>query len=435
MHVNIIGAGLAGCEAAWYLANKGYHVKLYEQRPVHNTPAHHTDKFAELVCSNSFRSYELATGPGLLKYEMAKLNSIVMKAAMSEPLAAGSALAVDRNHFSDYITTTLTNHQNIEVIHEEYYNIKDEPTIICTGPLTSDKLLASLSELLGQDFGYFFDAAAPIVEFDSINMDKAYFKSRYDKGDACYINCPMTKEEFEHFYHELINARCVEPKGFELKVFEGCMPFEVMAKRGEQTLLYGPMKPVGLETPDGETPYAVVQLRQDNAIKTLYNIVGFQTHLTFGEQDRIIHLIPGLEEAKIVRYGVMHKNNYINSPKVLNDYFQLKDHPHIFFGGQVTGVDGYIESASTGINAAINMDRYLNNKALITFPQETAIGSLNYYITHADPNNFQPMKINFGIIKNFDERLKIKKKYKKMAYAVRAIYCFDKFLKEHNDIC
>lgn len=432
MEVNVIGAGLAGCEASWYLANKGHKVKLFEQRPLNSTPAHNTDKFAELVCSNSLRSYELATGPGLLKYEMAKLNSIVMKAAMDQPLAAGSALAVDRHHFSNYITDKIYNHPNIEVITQEYYNLDDTPTIICTGPLTSDKLLDSLKNLLGDDFGYFFDAAAPIIEFDSINMDKAYFKSRYDKGEASYINCPMTKEEFEYFYHELINAKCVEPKDFELKVFEGCMPFEIMAKRGEQTLLYGPMKPVGLEQPDGTRPYAVVQLRQDNAIKTLYNIVGFQTHLTFGEQERIIHMIPGLEHANIIRYGVMHKNNFINSPKVLNQYLQLKTHPHIFFGGQVTGVDGYIESASTGINAAINMDRYLRGEEMVIFPQETAIGALSYYITHADPNDFQPMKINFGIIKDFD--LKVKKKYKKMGYAIRAIYCFNQFVKDNGVI-
>lgn len=432
MEVNVIGAGLAGCEASWFLANKGHKVKLFEQRPINSTPAHNTDKFAELVCSNSLRSYELATGPGLLKYEMAKLNSIVMKAAMDQPLAAGSALAVDRHHFSDYITDKIYNHPNIEVITQEYYNLDDTPTIICTGPLTSDKLLDSLKNLLGDDFGYFFDAAAPIIEFDSINMDKAYFKSRYDKGEASYINCPMTEEEFEHFYHELIHAKCVEPKDFELKVFEGCMPFEIMAKRGEQTLLYGPMKPVGLEQPDGTRPYAVVQLRQDNAIKTLYNIVGFQTHLTFGEQERIIHMIPGLEHANIIRYGVMHKNNYINSPKVLNQYLQLITHPHIFFGGQVTGVDGYIESASTGINAAINMDRYLRGEEMVIFPQETAIGALSYYITHADPNDFQPMKINFGIIKDFD--LKVKKKYKKMGYAIRAIYCFDQFVMDNHVI-
>ena len=432
MEVNVIGAGLAGCEASWFLANKGHKVKLFEQRPINSTPAHNTDKFAELVCSNSLRSYELATGPGLLKYEMGKLNSIVMKAAMDQPLAAGSALAVDRHHFSDYITDKIYNHPNIEVITQEYYNLDDTPTIICTGPLTSDKLLDSLKNLLGDDFGYFFDAAAPIIEFDSINMDKAYFKSRYDKGEASYINCPMTEEEFEHFYHELIHAKCVEPKDFELKVFEGCMPFEIMAKRGEQTLLYGPMKPVGLEQPDGTRPYAVVQLRQDNAIKTLYNIVGFQTHLTFGEQERIIHMIPGLEHANIIRYGVMHKNNYINSPKVLNQYLQLITHPHIFFGGQVTGVDGYIESASTGINAAINMDRYLRGEEMVIFPQETAIGALSYYITHADPNDFQPMKINFGIIKDFD--LKVKKKYKKMGYAIRAIYCFDQFVMDNHVI-
>lgn len=432
MKVKVIGAGLAGSEASWYLANKGYQVDLYEQRPKQSTPAHKTDKFGELVCSNSLRSNDVNVAPGLLKREMEMLGSLVIEAAKANEVPAGSALAVDREGFSQYITDKIKNHPNINIIHEEYTNLDDEPTIIATGPLTSDNLHKTLSKELGENFCYFFDAAAPIIEFDSIDMNKAYFKSRYDKGEADYINCPMTKEEFAVFYNELINAKCVESKDFELKVFEGCMPFEVMAQRGEKTLLFGPMKPVGLETPDGIRPYAVVQLRQDNAIKTLYNIVGFQTHLTFGEQQRIINLIPGLENANIVRYGVMHKNAYINSPILLNQYYQLKQKENIFFAGQITGVEGYIESASSGINAAINMQRYLENKEMLIFPQETAIGALSYYITHADPNNFQPMNVNFGIIKDLETR--VKKKERKEAYASRALEVMDKFIKDNIEL-
>lgn len=429
MKVNIIGAGLAGSEASYYLANKGYEVHLYEQRPVSTTPAHKTDKFAELVCSNSLRSNDECVAPGLLKREMKMLNSLVIESAEQNSVPAGSALAVDREGFSAYITNVLQSHPNIIIHNQEVLDIDvNQPTIICTGPLTSESMTQSIKDLIGEDFCYFFDAAAPIIEFDSIDMDKAYFKARYDKGEASYINCPLTKDEFEIFYNELINAKCVEPKDFELKVFEGCMPFEVMAKRGEQTLLYGPMKPVGLEQ-DGERPYAVVQLRQDNAIKTLYNIVGFQTHLTWGEQDRIIHLIPGLENANIVRYGVMHRNSYINSPLVLNQYYQLKKASNIFVAGQFTGVEGYIESAASGMNAAINMDRYLQNQPMLIFPQETCFGALSYYITHADPNNFQPMNINFGIIKDLE--FKVKKKEKKEAYAKRAIDIMQKYIKEN----
>ncbi len=429
MRVNVIGAGLAGSEASYYLANKGYEVYLYEQRGKKMTPAHKTDKFGELVCSNSLRSDEITTGPGLLKKEMAMLNSLIIKAARENQIPAGSALGVDREGFSNTITNVIKNHPNITIINEEITTIPQGPTIICTGPLTSDGLLKALKTLVGNDFCYFFDAAAPIVEFDSINMDKAYYKSRYDKGEAAYINCPMNQAEFETFYHELINAQCVNIKEFELKVFEGCMPIEVMAKRGEQTLLYGPLKPVGLEH-NGELPYAVVQLRQDNAIKTLYNLVGFQTHLTFPEQKRIINLIPGLEHANIVRYGVMHKNTYINSPLLLNQYYQLKSHPDIFFAGQITGVEGYIESASSGINAAINMDLYLQNKKMLIFPKETAFGALSYYITHADSNNFQPMNINFGIIKDLE--IKLKKQERKQYYATRAIKTMEAFINEHN---
>ena len=415
--VNVIGAGLAGVEASWYLANKGFLVNLYEQRPTQTTPAHKTSNFAELVCSNSLRSNDENTAPGLLKKELKMLNSIIIEAAEKYSVPAGSSLAVDREMFSEYITEKIKNHPNIAIINQEIEEIPQGPTIIATGPLTSGKLKRAIEEFLGEEYFYFFDAAAPIIEFDSINMEKAYFKSRYDKGGKDYINCPMTEEEFNKFYDELITAKCVEPKDFELKVFEGCMPFEIMAKRGRQTLLYGPMKPVGLEYNEIK-PYAVVQLRQDNIAKSLYNIVGFQTHLTFGEQKRIIQMIPGLENANILRYGVMHRNSFINSPKVLKATYQTNKREDLFFAGQITGVEGYIESASSGLVCGINMARLLNNESLLTFPQTTAIGALPYYISNACEKNFQPMNINFGIIKDFEYR--VKKKEKKEKYSKRA---------------
>lgn len=415
--VNVIGAGLAGVEASWYLANKGFEVFLYEQRPNNTTPAHKTNNFAELVCSNSLRSNDENTAPGLLKKELKMLNSLIIEAAEKFSVPAGSSLAVDREMFSQYITEKIKNHPKITVINQEIIEIPTEPTIIATGPLTSGKFKKAIEEFLGEEYFYFFDAAAPIIEFDSINMEKAYFKSRYDKGGNDYINCPMTEEEFNKFYDELIKAKCVEPKDFELKVFEGCMPFEVMAKRGRQTLLYGPMKPVGLEH-NGVKPYAVVQLRQDNIAKSLYNIVGFQTHLTFGEQKRIIQMIPGLENANILRYGVMHRNSFINSPKVLKQTYQSIKRDDLFFAGQITGVEGYIESASSGLVCGINMARLLSNQNLLEFPQTTATGALPFYITHACEKNFQPMNINFGIIKDFEYR--VKKSEKKEKYSKRA---------------
>lgn len=396
--VKIIGAGLAGCEAAWYLANKGISVKLYEQRPVNTTQAHKTNDFAELVCSNSLRSNDIVNAVGLLKNEMEKFNSIVIEAAKATEVPAGSALAVDREGFSKYITSKISNHPLIEVINEEVDQINDEYTIIASGPLTSDKLSASIKEFLGTDYFYFFDAAAPIIEKDSIDMNKAYLKSRYDKGEAAYLNCPMTEDEFKKFHHELITAECVEFKDFEMKVFEGCMPVEVMAARGEQTLLYGPMKPRGLRDPEGNTPHAVVQLRQDDARGSLYNIVGFQTHLKWPEQKRIIQMIPGLENAEIVRYGVMHRNSFINSPSVLKQTYQTKVNEKVFFAGQITGVEGYVESAASGINAGINMERLINNKELVNFPEYTGFGALSYYITHASKDNFQPMNVTYGIM-------------------------------------
>jgi methylenetetrahydrofolate--tRNA-(uracil-5-)-methyltransferase len=429
--VKIIGAGLAGCEAAWYLANKGIKVDLYEQRPVNSTPAHHTEKFAELVCSNSLRSNDINVAPGLLKNEMKKFGSLVIESATTNEVPAGSALAVDRENFSEYITTKIKEHKNINVILEEVDVIEDEYTIIASGPLTSDKFSKKIQEFLGEEYFYFFDAAAPIIEKDSINFDKVYLKSRYDKGEAAYLNCPMTKEEFENFYFELIKAECVEFKDFEMKVFEGCMPFEVMAKRGMQTLLFGPMKPVGLETPEGERPYAVVQLRQDDAIASLYNIVGFQTHLKFGEQNRIIKMIPGLENAEIVRYGVMHRNSFINSPRALKESYQTKKNEKVFFAGQITGVEGYIESAASGIAAAVNMEKLINEKPLVKFPEETAMGALSYYISHASETKFQPMNVNFGIIKPLD--IRVKKNERKQAYALRAVEVMDEFITNNID--
>lgn len=429
--VKIIGAGLAGCEAAWYLANKGVKVKLYEQRPTNTTDAHKTNNYAELVCSNSFRSNDVNVAPGLLKEEMRMFDSLIMQAAKKYEVPAGSALAVDRDGYAEYVTSMIKNHENIEVIEKEVTEINtDEFTIIATGPLTSSDFSKTIGEFLGEDYFYFFDAAAPIIEKDSINMDIAYLKSRYDKGEAAYLNCPMTKEEYERFYKALITAECVEFKEFEMKVFEGCMPVEVMASRGPETLLYGPLKPRGLRDQSGNTPYAVVQLRQDNSAGSLYNIVGFQTHLKWGEQKRVIQMIPGLENASIVRYGVMHKNSFINSPIVLNDTYQVKKNANTFFAGQITGVEGYVESAASGIAAAYNMYRLLEGKEVVNFPRSTAMGALSHYISNADSKNFQPMNVNFGIISDLPE--KVKKKERKAAYSKRALGDMEEFIKQNG---
>lgn len=426
MNVKIIGAGLAGVEAAWYLANKGINVDLYEMRPNKTTGAHKTDKFAELVCSNSLRADGLLNGVGLLKAEMEKFDSIVMKSARNNSVKAGGALAVDRESFSEEITNKISNHPLINIHKEEVLEIDDVPTIICSGPLTSDGLSKAIKDFLGSEYFYFFDAAAPIVAADSINYDIAYLKSRYDKGEAAYLNCPMNKEEFDKFYDALINAECVVPHDFELKVFEGCMPIEVMAKRGKETLLFGPLKPVGLEI-DGKTPYAVVQLRQDNFSASLYNIVGFQTHMKFPAQQKVISLIPGLENASIMRYGVMHRNSFINSPSVLLPTYQTKKNPNIFFAGQITGVEGYVESAASGIAAAVNMERFLKGKELLVFPKETMMGAMVNYITHTSSNNFQPMNANFGILNELG--YKHKKKDRKQLYSNRALDIMEDFIK------
>ncbi len=420
MEVNIIGAGLAGCEATYYLAKKGYKIKLYEMRPKKMTPAHKTDKFAELVCSNSLRSDSLENACGILKKEMELLDSLIIKAARSHSVEAGGALAVDREGYSAYVTEVIRSLDNVEIIFDELTSIDvNIPTIIATGPLTSDALSEEIRKLFGCEDFYFFDAQAPIIYADSINYDKVYLKSRYDKGVASYYNCPFTKEEFDKFYEALITAEGVEVKDFELKVFEGCMPVEIMAKRGPQTLTFGPMKPVGLRTPSGETPYAVVQLRQDDAAKEMYNLVGFQTHLKFGEQKRVFQMIPGLENARFAKYGRMHKNTYINAPKILNPTYQTKQYPNLFIAGQLSGVEGYVESAASGIYAAINMDRYLKGQELVVFPNTTVMGSMSLYICNASPEGFQPMNANFGIMACLD--IPHKKKERKSLYAKRAL--------------
>ena len=424
--VNVIGAGLAGVEAVHQLVRRGIPVRLYEMRPVKMTDAHKSEYFAELVCSNSLRADGLNNAVGVLKEEMRMNDSLIIKFAREHQVPAGGSLAVDREGFAKAITEYISSHPLVEVIHEEVTQIPEGPTIIASGPLTSEPLSNAIKELLHDDYFYFYDAAAPIVTKDSIDFDKAYYKSRYDKGDAEYINCPMTEEEFDAFYDALMQAEVVKPKDFEEIFFEGCMPFEEMARRGKQTLLFGPMKPVGLEKDGGKRSHAVVQLRQDNAVGSLYNIVGFQTHLKWGEQDRIIHMIPGLENAKIVRYGVMHRNCFICSPRYLKQTYQYIDRDDLFFAGQMTGVEGYVESAQSGMVAGMNMARYLNQQSLLVFPRETVMGSLAYYITHGDESHFQPMKANFGNLPDLATR--VKKKEKKQAYATRAIDTMKEFL-------
>lgn len=425
MKIRIIGAGLAGCEAAYYLAKKGYEIELYEMRPKKMTPAHKTDKFAELVCSNSLRSDSLENACGILKKEMEQFDSLIIKAARLHAVEAGGALAVDREGYSSYVTKIIQSFSNIHLVLDEVSNLDlSIPTIIATGPLTSDSFCQYIRDLFGCEDFYFFDAQAPIIYADSIDYSKVYLKSRYDKGIASYYNCPFTKEEFDLFYEALISAEGVEVKDFELKVFEGCMPIEIMAQRGAQTLTFGPMKPVGLKTPSGEKPYAVVQLRQDDAAKSMYNIVGFQTHLKFDEQKRVFQMIPGLEHARFAKYGRMHKNTYINAPKILNPTYQTKEYPNLFFAGQISGVEGYVESAASGIVAAVNMDRYLKQLPLIVFPSTTIMGSMAKYICNANPDDFQPMNANFGILDDLD--FKHKKKERKGLYAKRALEDIEK---------
>ncbi|MDN5708241.1 MAG: FADH(2)-oxidizing methylenetetrahydrofolate--tRNA-(uracil(54)-C(5))-methyltransferase TrmFO [Planococcus sp. (in: firmicutes)] len=427
--VNVIGAGLAGSEAAWQIAKRGVNVRLYEMRPVKQTPAHHTDKFAELVCSNSLRANSLTNAVGVIKEEMRKLDSVIIDAADKASVPAGGALAVDRHEFAGMVTENVRNHPLVEVINEEVTEIPEGITIIATGPLTSPALAEKVRKLTGEEYLYFYDAAAPIVEKDSIDMDKVYLKSRYDKGEAAYLNCPMTEEEFRRFHTALVEAEVVPLKEFEKEIyFEGCMPVEVMAARGDKTLTFGPMKPVGLEDPKtGKRPYAVVQLRQDDAAGTLYNIVGFQTHLKWGAQKEILRMIPGLENVEIVRYGVMHRNTFINSPNVLKPTYQLKADPNIFFAGQMTGVEGYVESAGSGLLAGINAAKLALGEEPVVLPAETALGSMARYITEADSKNFQPMNINFGLFPDLGERIKSKQE-RAERHATRALESIQNYM-------
>lgn len=423
--INVIGAGLAGCEAAYQAAKRGCNVFLYEMKPEKLSPAHKSPLFAELVCSNSMRSNQITNAAGLLKAEMRILDSIIIEAALSSEVPAGSALAVDRNHFSSYITEKISGHPRIEIIHGEITSFdENDITVIATGPLTSLDFSEYLINYIGMGHLYFYDAAAPVISASAINTERVFFASRYGKGEASYLNCPMNKEEYDVFYHELIHARQAPTKEFEneLKVFEGCMPIEIMAKRGYDTLRYGPLKPVGLINPrDGREAYAVVQLRQENVGHTMYNLVGFQTHLAFEEQRRVFRLIPGLEKAEFLRYGVMHKNTFIDSPKLLNSSYSLRKKPNIFFAGQITGVEGYVESASSGITAGINAARYAAGQNFIDFSDITVIGALANYVSNPSVLHFQPMNANFGIVKPLPERIKGGKIKKYETIAERAL--------------
>lgn len=432
-HINVIGAGLAGCEAAYQAAQMGVKVTLYEMKPIKYTPAHHNSNFAELVCSNSLRSNELSNAIGLLKEELRRLDSLIMMAAEETKVAAGSALAVDREKFSSYITNIIKKHPNIEIKYEEVSKIEeDEITVIASGPLTSEPLANYIKSTLGLGNLHFFDAAAPIVDFETIDMSKAFFASRYNKGDADYINCPMNEEEYKLFYDALITAKEAELHDFDkdsqdLKVFEGCMPVEVMARRGYETLLFGPLKPVGIEHPTTkETYFAVVQLRKENNQGSMYNIVGFQTHLTFSEQKRVFGLIPGLENASFLRYGVMHRNTYINSPGLLDDDYSLKNKPYIYFAGQMTGVEGYIESCSSGYVAGVNAARKALGLEKIDFTEKTVIGALSHYVSGTIySGNFQPMNANFGIVAPLEYKVKGGKKVRNEEIAKRSLSFID----------
>lgn len=417
--VTVIGAGLAGCEATWQLIKRNIPVRLVEMRPKKESPAFHTDRFAELVCSNSLRSNAMNNAVGILKQELRQMDSLIMKSADMHAVPAGSALAVDRETFSQYITDTIKNHPLVEVVNEEMTSLPEGPCIIATGPLTSDTLAKAIHDFTAEDTFHFYDAAAPIIEKDSIDFSKAYYKSRYDKGEASYINCPMNADEFEVFYDALIHAECVNLHDFEKETyFEGCMPIEEMARRGKKTMLFGPLKPVGLEKDKDSHPVAVVQLRQDNVAASMYNIVGFQTHLTWPEQRRVFALIPGLENLKITRYGVMHRNSYLSSPVVLKETYQSKKRDDLFFAGQLTGVEGYAESCASGLIAGINMALYMQGKEPICFGNTCVMGSQAYYITHCDAKHFQPMNANFGIM-HLNE--KCKKHERKEKFASQAL--------------
>jgi len=415
--ITIIGAGLAGCEAAWQAANRGIEVTLYDMKPNRKSPAHKSDNLSELVCSNSLRADGLANAVGLLKEEMRQMNSLIMQCADETRVPAGGALAVDRDGFSKLVTEKVASHKNINlVLSTEISKIPEGIAIVATGPLTSDSMADEIKSLTGSEYLHFFDAAAPIVTYESVDKSITYKAARYGKGGDDYVNCPMDKHQYDEFYDALISAETAEIKEFENKVFEGCMPIEVMAKRGKETMLFGPLKPVGLPRPDGTLPHAVVQLRQDNSAGTMFNLVGFQTHLKFAEQKRVFSLIPGLENAEFVRYGVMHRNTYINSPNLLTNTYCLKSNKNIYFAGQITGVEGYVESASSGLVAGINAAMAYLGKNQVEFSLNTAHGALANYISDDSVKNFQPMNVNFGIIPSLDVRIKSKKeRYEKIS--------------------
>lgn len=432
--ITVVGAGLAGSEAAWQAAKRGLQVILYEMRPNKYTPAHQTGDFAELVCSNSLRAASLENAVGLLKEEMRRLDSLIISCADKTRVPAGGALAVDRNLFARAVTERLENHPRVTIYRKELRAIPAGITVLATGPLTSAAMAQSVKELTGEEYFYFYDAVAPIVTIESVNQEVAFWASRYGKGEAAYLNCPMTKEEYERFWQALVEAERAPLKEFEKEVnFEGCMPVEVLAARGRDTLKFGPMKPVGLVDPrTGKQPYAVVQLRQDNAEGTLYNLVGFQTHLKWGEQERVFRLIPGLEEAEFVRYGVMHRNTYVNAPVVLEPTYQCKTKKDLFLAGQLTGVEGYVESASSGLVAGYNASRMARGLDTVVFPKETAHGALAHYITTANPRNFQPMNITFGLLPPLEEKIK-DKKLRNRTISERALARLEEFIHELGD--
>lgn len=429
--VTVLGAGLAGCECAWQLAKRGIEVRLFEMKPNKMTPAHSSEYFAELVCSNSLRSDELTNAVGLLKAEMRKMGSLIMESADANRVAAGGALAVDREGFSRYITDKIKSCTNIELVSEEATDFPEGELVIATGPLTSDALAEKLEKLCNCTGLHFYDAVAPIVTLESVDMDSAFFASRYDKGTADYVNCPMNEEEYKAFVKELVSAKEAPVHGFDDGgVFEGCMPVEVMARRGEETLRFGPLKPVGLRDPrTGKENYAVVQLRRDNADGTIYNLVGFQTHLTWGEQKRVFSMIPALKNAEFVRYGVMHRNTYLNSPQLLDRYYRLRSEPRISFAGQMTGVEGYVESAASGMLVGIETAARLLELEPVNFPQETAIGALGLYISGGSVGDFQPMNINFGIITPLGYRVKGKRN-KNAEISARSLKIIDELMEK-----
>ena len=429
--VKVIGAGLAGAEAAWQLAQRNVPVELYEMKPNKKSPAHHTDTFAELVCSNSLRGDRLENAVGLLKEELRRMGSLIIACADATRVEAGGCLAVDRQGFSDLVTEKIRNHPNITVIHEELTAVPEGPVIVATGPLTSDAMSEAIGEYFGTGYLHFFDAAAPLVTADSVDMNEAWWQSRYDRGTADYINCAMDKNQYDAFLQELIHAEEAEVHGFEDKnVFEGCMPVVVMARRGYDTLRYGPLKPVGLVDPKtGKEPYAVVQLRQDNAAKSVYNLVGFQTHLKFGEQKRVFSMIPALKNAEIVRYGAMHRNTFLQSPKLLDRFYADRRNRLVAFAGQMTGVEGYVESAASGFLAAVAMAAKVQGKALPEFTNETAIGALGLYVSDERIEHFQPMNVNFSIIAPLQQRIR-KKAEKNLAIANRSLAVIEELIQQ-----